>query len=369
MKRTLVIAVDRDDDFGVKGKVETPVIGMENCIAAATALGIADPEDSDLNALYAGISTCSELRKEDGIQAEIALICGDEKVGYKSDLELVAELERVLDETKPDNVILIGDGAEDEYIYPIISSRAHVDSVRKVYVKQAPTVESSFYVLTKMLSEPNKRKRFIAPIGALILFLSLFMLVPDLAIFFTTNDVSYLPSISRDLVVTVIGVSLLLYAYSFTSRWTSFSAFVKERILSRGTRLVMTSVALGIAIISAIVCYYQVVDTFYTSWLVAVTSYLSMMCWPIVIAIMVYVFGVMMDDAQEQSIICISNLFDCFNLASLGLVVMGLLDIVQTILTPGGDGMIGVLEVLIGVVISVVASYIKKLYRPTAEPE
>ncbi len=369
MKRTLVLAVDRDDDFGVKGRVETPVIGIDKCIEAANALGIADPEDSDLNALYAGISTCNELRNEKDVEAEIALICGDEKVGYRSDLKLVSQLEYVLDEIKPDNVILIGDGAEDEYIYPIISSRAHVDSVRKVYVKQAPTVESSFYVITKMLSEPNKRKRFIAPLGAIVLFLSLFMLVPDMAIFFTTNDVSYLPSISRDLVVMVIGIALLLYAYSITSRWTSFTMFFKERILARGTRLVMTSLALGIVIISAIVCYYEVMDTFYTSWLIAAISYMSMMCWPITIAVMVYMFGVMMDDAQEESVVRISNLFDCFSLASLGLVLTGMLDIVLVLLTPGADGMSGVLEILVGIVISVVSSYIKKLYRPSAEVE
>ena len=40
MKRTLVLAVDRDDDFGVKGKVSTPVIGIQDCITAANSLGI-----------------------------------------------------------------------------------------------------------------------------------------------------------------------------------------------------------------------------------------------------------------------------------------------------------------------------------------
>ena len=84
MKRTLVLAVDRDDDFGVKGRVTTPCIGIEDCLEAANALGIADPEDSDLNALYAAIGTCMELQEE-GVDAEVALICGDEKVGHRSD--------------------------------------------------------------------------------------------------------------------------------------------------------------------------------------------------------------------------------------------------------------------------------------------
>ena len=74
MKKTLVLVVDRDDDFGVKGKVNTPVIGVQNCLDAATAFGIADPEDSDLNALYAAVSVCLEIQ-EDGHEADVALIC------------------------------------------------------------------------------------------------------------------------------------------------------------------------------------------------------------------------------------------------------------------------------------------------------
>ena len=109
MKKTLVLVVDRDDDFGVKGRVNTPVIGKEECIEAANALGIADPEDSDTNALYAAISMCMDLQ-EDGFDAEVSLICGDEKVGHRSDLALVAQLEEVLDIVRPESVILVGDG-------------------------------------------------------------------------------------------------------------------------------------------------------------------------------------------------------------------------------------------------------------------
>ena len=38
-KKTLVLAVDRDNDYGVKAGVVTPVIGIEGCKAAAVALG------------------------------------------------------------------------------------------------------------------------------------------------------------------------------------------------------------------------------------------------------------------------------------------------------------------------------------------
>lgn len=362
MKRTLVLAVDRDDDFGVKGKVTTPVVGLEDCISAANALGIADPEDSDLNAIYAAISTCMDLLEE-GVDAEVALICGDEKVGHKSDLAIVAQLEAVLDDIKPDNVVLIGDGAEDEYIYPIISSRAHVDSVRKVFVKQAPNIESSLYILTKMMSEPNKRKRFITPIAALILIISLFILVPDVAVLLSTGDISSLPALSRDLVLFLVGLTLLLYAYSFTDKWDSFNAYIKDRFLSRGVLLAMTSLALGIVFISLIICYYEVVDTYYSTGLVAALAFLQMMVWPVMIAFIVYVIGVIMDDIQGESVVRLSNLFDCFSIASLGMVLTGMLDVLIIYLQPGTDnGLIGVAEIALGIMLSLASTFFKKQY-------
>ena len=362
------MAVDRDDDFGVKGRVITPVIGIEDCISAANALGIADPEDSDLNALYAAISTCMDLRK-DGADAEVALICGNEKVGHKSDLAVVAQLEQVLDTVKPDNVVLIGDGAEDEYIYPIISSRAHVDSVRKVFVKQAPNIESTFYVITKTLSEPNKRKRFIAPLGIVITVIALFILIPDLIIFADEGKLSTLTSISRDVILMIVGLAILMYGYNIAQQWTSFSVFVKDRVLSKGTIVVMTALALGIIIISAIVCFYELRDTYFQNTFQAVVYYCQMMVWPVTIAFIVYILGYVIDEMQENSAFRMSNFFACLSLASLGLVMMGLFDVVLFYIYPGYDMIVGIAEIALGILVSMVSSYIKNKYRPECIPE
>ncbi len=100
---------------------------------------------------------------------EIALICGDKDVGYRSDEALTDELEIVMTTCKPKGAILVGDGAEDEYIYPIISSRLHIDSVRKVYVTQTPGVEGTVYIISKYLKDPAKKRRFGTPIAVGIL--------------------------------------------------------------------------------------------------------------------------------------------------------------------------------------------------------
>ena len=53
--KTIVIALDRDDDMGRKTGIKSPIIGRENNIEAAVKLGLADPEDSDTNAIFEAV--------------------------------------------------------------------------------------------------------------------------------------------------------------------------------------------------------------------------------------------------------------------------------------------------------------------------
>ena len=78
--KVLVLCIDRDDDLGLKTKIEGPVIGRHECVRAALALGIADPEDADTNTMLAAVSTYDELTKK-GVNAEVATITGDVNVG------------------------------------------------------------------------------------------------------------------------------------------------------------------------------------------------------------------------------------------------------------------------------------------------
>ena len=59
MTRTLVITVDRDNDLGLKTSIRGPVVGRRNVLTAALKLGIADPEESDTNAILGALSVLS----------------------------------------------------------------------------------------------------------------------------------------------------------------------------------------------------------------------------------------------------------------------------------------------------------------------
>ena len=84
----IVLCIDRDDDIGSKGGIDTPVIGRDSCINAGVRLAIEDPEDSDSNAIFAAVKTYEDLLKR-GYNVEVALVAGrynrgiegDEKIG------------------------------------------------------------------------------------------------------------------------------------------------------------------------------------------------------------------------------------------------------------------------------------------------
>ena len=368
MKKTLVLVVDRDDDFGVKGKVNTPVIGVQNCLDAATAFGIADPEDSDLNALFAAVSVCLEIQ-EDGHEADVALICGDEKVGHRSDLALVAQLEEVLDEIEPDSVVLVGDGAEDEYIYPIISSRAHVDSVRKVYVKQAPGLEGSFYIMTKMLSDPGKRKRFLVPLGVIIILLSLFFITPSLLVYSSDHDINTLAGMSGSLAFFFIGLVLMLYGYNVSELYQEFRRNLLTSLAGDTTRLLFLCVSISIILLMAVWNYMEVDDLYITGVFQWILYYVTSMVWPVVIAIMLYVVGQSIQDYQTTRTVKLSMVFGCIGIVNLGLVMSGVLDLVAFFVWDSGYFELGIAEIVSGVVISILSTYIKGRFIPAAPKE
>ncbi len=184
---TLVLCIDRDNDLGDKAHLISPIIGRKDCVGAAVALGTADPEDSDVNSIFSAINVFDEFRTHNQ-PAEVALICGDRNVGLVSDKILATQLDSVLRETGAKSVVLVSDGAEDEHIFPIVASRIHIDSVKRVVVKQAQNLESNFYLMTKFLKEEKVLRNFVTPVALLAMVLGFVAL---LAIFAGFPDISW----------------------------------------------------------------------------------------------------------------------------------------------------------------------------------
>jgi putative membrane protein len=173
MAKTLILNIDRDDDFGRKAQVKSPIIGVQNNLDAANKLGLADSEDSDLNAIFFALSVYENLKKEEK-DVEIATLCGNINVGVKSDQIIAEQLDQVIKETNAQDAILISDGAEDEYILPIIQSRLKITAIQRVSVKQSKQIEDTYYRIIKLLDEDKVKKQFFLPIALILIVWAVF---------------------------------------------------------------------------------------------------------------------------------------------------------------------------------------------------
>ncbi|MBL7206514.1 MAG: DUF373 family protein [Candidatus Aenigmarchaeota archaeon] len=157
-EKILVLNVDRDNDIGRKAKQEGPIIGRENILKCANLLGLADPEDSDFNALFQAAKIYDEMKNK--YKTEVAAILGHQNRGIDADKRLKEQLEEVLEKFKADYVLFVTDGADDEHVMPIVQSKVPILSVRRLHIKQAEQLESGYYKIKDFLEESLENPKF-----------------------------------------------------------------------------------------------------------------------------------------------------------------------------------------------------------------
>jgi putative membrane protein len=179
--RTLVLCIDRDDDLGKKAGIRGPVVGRKEVLTAALRLGIADPEESDTNAMLGALHLHDQLKEsaESNDAVEIAVLTGDERVGVRSDRAVSQQLEEVIEKFQPDRGMLVTDGAEDESILPLIQSRLHIDHVQKIIVRQSKGIEGTYYYIVKAIEDPKWRARLLVPLSVFLILIGLGMILPN----------------------------------------------------------------------------------------------------------------------------------------------------------------------------------------------
>ena len=372
MKRTLVLAVDRDDDFGVKAGIETPVVGLEAVTYAALRLGAEDPEDSDVNSLFAAIRIYNELHDE-GKDVSIALLCGDKKVGHKSDSAIIDELEQVLAEVEPDRVVLVSDGAEDEYVYPIISSRIPIDSVRKVYVKQSPGLEGSLYILSKLLKDREKKKRFLAPIGWIIAIVGLVFMMPEVMRFLGDNNYDHIYGMTGSIVVVIIGLILLMYGYSVGEWIQKTYSKTMEDMKTGNLSILFTVLAIALFVTGLVLGAISVMNMRELNEIYLILSFASNLLWLLVFALICHSFGKVIDTYIKSGKFNRSFLIATITILAIAFVMQAVLDIISSMSGYAySEENLMVYELIIGIAFGVCAALLQVSFRkidPQAEEE
>ncbi|MFA5412541.1 MAG: DUF373 family protein [Candidatus Micrarchaeia archaeon] len=171
VKPILVLCIDRDNDLYEKAKVSGPLIGREENLEGATKLALADPEDTDANAIFSAIRMYDQLKAEKK-NVEIVTLTGHKKLGYKADLEISGQLNKILAEIPAESCVFVSDGASDEEIMPIIRSRIKIDAVKVVVMKQAKELEKTYFVMLEKLKDPYYARIIFGVPAILILLFS-----------------------------------------------------------------------------------------------------------------------------------------------------------------------------------------------------
>jgi putative membrane protein len=240
--RILVLCIDRDDDIGSKGGIETPIVGRDHCISAGTRLAIEDPEDSDANAIFGAIKTYEELIAK-GYNSEVALVAGKFNRGIEADEKISLEIQNILTKYKADAAVLVSDGEDDETVIPIIQAMIPVISIQRIIIKHSRSVEYSYAVLGRYIKmlvyDPRYSKFFLGVPGALLVASGL------ATVFGLTRE-------AIALALSILGGAFIIRAFDIDKALVSLgrptpTAFIKIFSGFAGVLIILASLANGVS--------------------------------------------------------------------------------------------------------------------------
>jgi|YelNatPaOPRAMG01_1025707.scaffolds.fasta_scaffold09035_3 putative membrane protein len=352
--KTLVICVDRDDDLGVKASISGPVIGRQENLNAAQKLGLADPEDVDTNAILSAVALYDDLVKK-GIEAEVVTITGDEHVDYRADLILSRQLDNVLELVKPDRAILVSDGEEDEYSYPIISSRIKIDSVKRVFMKQSESLEGFYYLLMKSLKDVKVRTKWVLPLSLILMVFGILMLI--LGTMRLGTDLGAISQIAVAFILLFLGIYFIWWAFEYGKKARRIARMIRQGSLSIPFALVaimlfIVGIFLGFDSVSA---YMSSVLPTEVSYAIVIVLFVQASTWPIVLGLFSYESGKAITSFLHANKLRWSSIIGMLSVLAIGFIIQGVADSVYCFLVQESsfEPLLIYAEIITGVMVAI----------------
>jgi putative membrane protein len=351
--KILVLCIDRDDDIGSKGGIETPIVGRDACINAGTRLALEDPEDADSNAIFAAVKTYEELVSK-GYTAEVAVVAGKFNRGVEADEKISLEVKSILEKYRAEGAVIVSDGEDDETILPVIQSRIPVISVQRVIIRHSRSVEYSYAVLgryLRMLVYDSQYSKFFLGVPGILLAAGALAVIFDAAKWITA------------IVLAILGGAFIVRAFDIDKALSSFgrltpTSFIKIFSIIGGVLIILAAIANGISSIPSnmltpemstldIVSNRTIVGRFATGTIT--------LLW---IGIATIIGGILLSDWFKGSSRIMS---DILRLAVLALLYIPLLQF-TSVLTEGTNPFSLISSLLIGLAVSLVAATVLYYY-------
>lgn len=298
-------------------------------------------------------------------------------MGFRSDLILSNQLENVLEVVKPDRAILVSDGVEDESIYPMVSSRIKIDSVRRVFVKQSPSIEGTYYMVVKTLRDEKMRRRWVVPLSLVFIIWGLVSLYTKMIRFRDTNyeDVGLLSQMAWGVIGIVLGVYLIGWAYHWGERLEKRMINARKAIKQGSLTIPFAIVAL-VMIIVGVLIGYDVANVYREGLLpsersvaISILLFVSGSVWFIVFGVFAYESGKSVTAFLQTGKIRWSFIVMMVSVLATGFIIQGAVDAMKMLLNYEEQEIGAVIifaEMITGILIAVFSSVLNASLRNEA---
>jgi putative membrane protein len=351
--KILVLCIDRDDDIGSKGGIETPIVGRDACINAGTRLALEDPEDADSNAIFGAVKTYEELVSK-GYAAEVAVVAGKFNRGVEADEKISLEVKSILEKYRADGAVIVSDGEDDETILPVIQSRIPVISVQRVIIRHSRSVEYSYAVLgryLRMLVYDSQYSKFFLGVPGILLAAGALAVIFDAAKWITA------------IVLAILGGAFIVRAFDIDKALSSFgrltpTSFIKIFSIIGGVLIILAAIANGISSIPSNILTPEMSALDIVSNRTIVGRFANSTITLLWIGIATILGGVLLSDWFKGSSRIMS---DILRLGVLALLYIPLLQF-TSVLTEGTNPFTLISSLLIGLAMSLVAATVLYYY-------
>ena len=351
--KILVLCIDRDNDIGSKGGIETPIVGRDACINAGTRLALEDPEDADSNAIFGAVKTYEELVSK-GHDAEVAVVAGKFNRGVEADEKISLEVKSILEKYRADGAVIVSDGEDDETILPVIQSRVPVISVRRVIIRHSRSVEYSYAVLgryLRMLVYDSQYSKFFLGVPGILLAAGALAVIFDAAKWITA------------IVLAILGGAFIVRAFDIDKALSSFgrltpTSFIKIFSIIGGVLIILAAIANGISSIPSNILTPEMSALDIVSNRTIVGRFANSTITLLWIGIATIIGGVLLSDWFKGSSRIMS---DILRLTVLALLYIPLLQF-TSVLTEGTNPFSLISSLLIGLAVSLVAATVLYYY-------
>ena len=345
--KVLVVCIDRDNDIGSKGGIQTPVLGRDKCIDAGIRLAIEDPEDADANAIFGAVKLYEELVTK-GYESQVAIVGGRFNRGIEADEKIILEFRQIISQFKAEGVVIVSDGEDDETVIPIIQTIVPVISIQRIIIRHSRSVEYSYAVFgryIKMLVYDSRYSKFFLGVpGALLIASGL------ATVFGFTRE-------ALAIVLSILGAAFVMRAFDIDKAFGSLSrptpsSFIRIFSTFAGIMIILVAIFNGLSSIPSGLIDSNVAMTKLITNRLVVGSFVHGTITLLWIGIATIFGGMLLSNWFKGSIRIMSDM--------LRLVVLGLIyiPVVQftSVLTEGASPFNLISSLLVGLAITLVAA-------------